>query len=458
MFVVAGDSRESIEISHGKSAWRFLADNGFVERTTVSSVGFYRDIDTNSLLVVFPKAFNSPLVRARLKEPSFERDQIFRLIRVFRQVRRSTNLSTHTGNTNQTMNRRGPLSDPVLDSFDAALRLRRDFAENGIYIRKANQLSRNNPSLPVNWPRTIDRSSAVLSGRDILFHSPIHNSRKRDTTHPLTLLHATCLREIFRLVGERSEIEDTLAIDSLEMRRIRTRPREYLRHLSTSVFDERGRFLIDAIGAYLADRSLLETAAPIQDDLLCFTRDFEDIWEQVLRDILAPGQLKRNLPAGEWIAWPGASSTKGMQPEFDVKIEDGDSNVLLDAKDYRILSGSKWLGSNNDHYKQIIYRHLLSAETGPNIINVLAFPTFGQGTLFGVRGCHHWKELQGSRVFEVTIDYELAIKRWLRELPIDVESALQGLLLSLRKFSAMLDATSEGGKMENGGEAPKEQK
>jgi hypothetical protein len=58
-FVIAGDSREIIERNCGKAAWRNLADNGFVERTSVSCVGFHREIESNSLLVVIPKAFNS---------------------------------------------------------------------------------------------------------------------------------------------------------------------------------------------------------------------------------------------------------------------------------------------------------------------------------------------------------------------------------------------------------------
>jgi hypothetical protein len=130
-----------------------------------------------------------------------------------------------------------------------------------------------------------------------------------------------------------------------------------------------------------------------------------------------------------------------MQPEFDVLLQSGDADVLVDAKDYRLLNGSKWQGSNGDHYKQIIYRQLLASPKDTNIVNILAFPSLGQKSLFAIRGCHHWKEIPGSRVFEVTVDYDLAVKRWLRETSLDVKGELAVLLDGLRKFSDKLESS-----------------
>ena len=438
-FVVAGDSREVIEKDCGKAAWRSLADNGFVERTSVSCVGFHREIEANSLLVVLPKAFNSPWARARLSEPAYEREQIYRLIRIFKKVRRETQFSLAGGNTNQILDRELRATDPVLDSFDAALRLRRDYRENGLYIRKSNRQTLNKPNLPVNWPRTIRSSTPVLSGREVFFDNTVHHARKRDMSHPLCLLHIACLKEIFRLTGERSDLDGSEALDANAFRRVKAKPRSYLRDLRASTFDERGRFLISAISSFLSESSLLGTDRQVREELLSYTKDFEDIWEQVLRDLMAPGLTQRTLPAGEWYGWPNASANKGMQPEFDIRLESGDADVLVDAKDYRLLNGSKWQGSNGDHYKQIIYRQLLATRKDLKVLNILAFPSLGQRTLFAIRGCHHWKEIEGSRVFEVTVDYDLAVKRWLGETSLDIKTELAALLEELRKFSEKVE-------------------
>lgn len=434
-FVVAGDSREVIEKDCGKATWRILADNGFVERTSVSCVGFHREIEANSLLVVLPKAFNSPGSRARLSEPAYEREQIYRLIRIFRKVRRETEFSLVDENTNQTLDRELRATDPVLDSFDAALRLRRDYRENGLYIRKSNRQTLNKPNLPVNWPRTIRRSTTVLNEREVFFDSTVHHARRRDMSHPLCLLHIACLKEIFGLTGERSDLDGAEALDANAFRRAKAKPRSYLRDLRASTFDGRGRFLISAISSFLSESSLLGAERQVREELLSYTKDFEDIWEQVLRDIMVPALRKRTLPAGEWFGWPDASANKGMQPEFDIRLESGNADVLVDAKDYRLLNGSKWQGSNGDHYKQIIYRHLLAADKDSKVVNILAFPSLGQNSLFAIRGCHHWREIKGSRVFEVTVDYDLAVKRWLRETSIDVQAEMATLLEELRKFS-----------------------
>lgn len=441
-FVVAGDSREVIEKDCGKAAWRSLADNGFVERASVSCVGFHREIEANSLLVVLPKAFNSPGARARLSEPGYEREQIYRLIRIFKKVRRETAFSLAGGNTNQILNRELRATDPVLDSFDAALRLRRDYRENGLYIRKSTRQTLNKPNLPVDWPRTIRRSTTVLSGREVFFDNTVHHARKRDMSHPLCLLHIACLKEIFALTGERSDLEGAESLDANAFRTVKAKPRSYLRDLRASTFDERGRFLISAISSFLSESSLLSAEREVREELLSYTKDFEDIWEQVLRDLMAPGLSKRTLPAGEWYGWPDASAKKGMQPEFDIRLENGDADVLVDAKDYRLLNGSKWQGSNGDHYKQIIYRQLLATPKDSKVVNILAFPNLGQKSLFAIRGCHHWKEIEGSHVFEVTVDYDLAVKRWLRESSIDVKAELATLLEGLRKFGDKVGTAS----------------
>lgn len=439
-FVVAGDSREVIEKNCGNAAWRSLADNGFVERTSVSCVGFHREIEANSLLVVLPKAFNSPGARARLNEPAYEREQIYRLIRIFKKVRRETQFSLAGGTSNQILDRERCTTDPVLDSFDAALRLRRDYRENGMYLRKSTRLTFNKPSLPVNWPHTIRHSTTVLNGREVFFDNTVHHARKRDMSHPLCLLHVACLKEIFGLTGERNDLEDTESLDANSFRRVKAKPRSYLRDLRASTFDERGRFLISAISSYLNESSLAGADRQVREELLSYTKDFEDIWEQVLRDLMAPGLTKRTLPAGEWYGWPDASAKKGMQPEFDIRLESGNADILVDAKDYRLLNGSKWQGTNGDHYKQIIYRQLVATPRDSNVVNILAFPSLGQKSLFEIRGCHHWKEIEGSLVFEVTVDYDLAIKRWLREISLDMKEELVVLLKNLQKFSEKVKA------------------
>ena len=438
-FVVAGDSREVIEKNVGVSAWRSLADNGFVERKSVGCVGFLREIKENSLLVVLPKAFNSSGVRVKLSDPVFVREQIYRLIRVFRKIRRGTTFSLSGGSTNKSLDREHRNCDPVLDSFDAALRLRRDYLENGLYSRKTSRQILNNPNLPMNWAATIRRGTAIMEGREIFFTNTVHHARKRDMSHPLSLLHITCLREIFRLTGERSILENVESLEAKAFTRIKARPRSYLRTLKNSIFDERGLFLISAIRSYLSEGSLLAADRQLREELLSYTKDFEYIWEQVLRDLMAPELKKRTLPAGQWYTWPRATAKKGMQPEFDIHLESQNTNVLIDAKDYRLLNGCRWQGSNGDHYKQIIYSQLLDQGESSKVVNILAFPSFGQKNLFSIRGCHHWNEINSSRVFEVTVDYDLAIKTWLRETPLDIEREMVMLLRGLRNFSQTID-------------------
>jgi hypothetical protein len=283
------------------------------------------------------------------------------------------------------------------------------------------------------------RATTVLNGSEVFFDDTVHHQRKRDLSHPLCLLHIACLKEIFALTGERSDLEGADALDASVFRKVKASPRNYIRDLRASTFDERGRFLINAISSYLSETSLLSARRQVREELLSYTKDFEDIWELVLRDLLAPGKSRRTLPQGEWHKWPDAAANKGIQPEFDIRLQSGETDVLIDAKDYRLLNGSKWQGSSGDHYKQIIYRQLLAAERGSTVVNILAFPSLSQKSLFAIRGCHSWKEIPGSRVFEVTVDYDLAVKRWLRESSLDVEAEMADLVTRLRTFREIVE-------------------
>ena len=60
--------------------------------------------------------------------------------------------------------------------------------------------------------------------------------------------------------------------------------------------------------------------------------------------------------------------------------------------------------------------------------NILAFPGFGQESLFQIRGCHYWPNLEASLVYEIEIDYDRVVRHWLGEEVIDVQYELSSIL------------------------------
>jgi hypothetical protein len=437
-FVVAGDSREFVEKTVGVATWRRLAERGFADRAAVGCVGFLRDVDSNSLLVVLPKAFSSVEARRRLVDRSYQRDQLFRLVRVFRKIRIERKYALSAGGTNAFANKDLETTDPVLDSFDAAVKLRRDYLDSGLYARKTTARVLNTPSLPVDWGATVRNTIATIQDEQLLFSHTIHRSRRHDASNSLRLLQATCLKEIFELTGERFNFEGVSTLPEKVFSKVKSRPNSVLRQLREAVFDERGRFLIHTIKSYLGESRLRELEHKQQEDLLAFSRDFENIWEHVLRDLISPDSRNRALAPGRWRSWPSAQQSIGIRPEFDIRLSVEDTDVIIDAKDYRILNGSRWLGSSSDHYKQIIYRKLSEVSSGAKDLNILAFPGVGQRSLFQIRGCHEWLEINNSRIFEVTVDYDLAMKVWLKEMSISVPNEFASLLNDIRDFEKLL--------------------
>jgi hypothetical protein len=147
------------------------------------------------------------------------------------------------------------------------------------------------------------------------------------------------------------------------------------------------------------------------------------------------------MPTGQWFAYPnGSSEDEGITPEIDGAISSGDFEAFIDAKDYRVININRYIGSQGDHYKQVIYRLLTQTSKPDNFFNILVFPGYGQSELFKIHGCHHWKEIPNSRVFEIQVDYELAVSRWLGESSFNIDAVLAELLEEMRRFEIALSA------------------
>ena len=258
------------------------------------------------------------------------------------------------------------------------------------------------------------------------------------------MLLTSCLKEIFLSTGERSGLEHVEGLEATVFRAIKNRPKAHLRELRGSVFDDRGRFLLDCIGAYLGEAGLRSSDRKVREELLAYSKSFEDIWEQMLRNLLSPSMKSRDLPVGQWCTYPAGPTKNGIGPVLDILLEGPDADVIVDAKDYRVLNGSKLLGSPSDYYKQIIYRLLLSKDQSRDVLNILAFPGLGQKELFEIKGAHSWADLAGSRVFMLTVDYDLATKAWLGEVSMDVPSAMREVVGRLRSFEKLLSSAQSG--------------
>jgi hypothetical protein len=427
--VVCGDRKEYLDQEYGPHIWRALADNGFAEGKSIGGVGFCRDFENDRLITVLPKAFSSSLARKSFGASEYIKKQIYQLIRVFNKLSRTDYLVIDSNSGDNFSNR---TSDPVLDSLEAALKIRNEFKANGLYYkkRKIRQFTKINHQ--INWPSTINRRLPVLDGEEIFYPSMIHNSRAHNLQHPMSDLHLACLREILKLVGDRSFVSLPEASFNKPLSYIKN-PKNYIRDISHDIFDERGRKLAKLVEVYLGHGRFQSRSVKKRDDLLAYTANFEIVWEGILRCLFDRGEA-RKLPKGEWFAYQTElNAVSGISPEVDGKISSEVYSAYIDAKDYRVKTGLLF-GSSNDHYKQIIYRLLTDPEAPDNFFNILAFPGLGQQKLFKIHGCHKWAKIPNSIVYEISVDYELAVSRWLGDTSFNINHAVHALLAELKEF------------------------
>ena len=156
-----------------------------------------------------------------------------------------------------------------------------------------------------------------------------------------------------------------------------------------------------------------------------------------MRRVLNTNQGDRHLESGRWMPQGVASESIGITPEIDVYFTVDNDEILLDAKDYQIVNGSylERSGSAPDHYKQTVYRRLITEKHSNSFYNILAFPRFGQKSLFELIGSHHWTNLDDSLVYEIGIDYDLVVRYWLNERNLNIPSELSNLLDEVKIFT-----------------------
>lgn len=432
--LVSGESRESISAKHGAFIWEKLASEGFAEKLSIGCVGFLNDPRTGSLAIILPKAFASVIKKHSNKCEKYLKDQAFRLIRIFNKIRTEKKFKILSDDRRQSLNRQAKKSEEFLDSFNAALMLRKDFLKNGLYIKELARKTKNTFDRPIDFSSTIRKESPILNDEEVLYLNTLHHAKERHENHPLCKLQKKVLSEIFRLTGEKrifKKYDNSSCLETEKMFLL-------LRRLKPLIFDDRGLSLLAYIESYIGRTSLKRSDRAIKEELLSYTKDFEDIWETVLRDVLAPKMGSRALPSGKWYTWPSLQEEEGIEPEIDIYINNPQISVLIDAKDYRIFDGSKISGTSNDHYKQIIYRYLMSTKIPSKMINILAFPVVGQNKLYEIRGLHLWRELPDSCVFEVDVDYEIIVKKWLKEIFVDVEKETSDLLNLIKEVSSKI--------------------
>ena len=284
----------------------------------------------------------------------------------------------------------------------------------------------------VDWAATIRRIPPLIDENSILFLNTIHRKRTKDPANLFFQLHAYILRDIFKRTGENYFLGDLPVPDDATLKPILNRPLPYLRAFRRGIFSDRGRMLLACMEAYLGTRSLQVGRPSQSDDCLSYTSSFENIWEFILARIFQPGaEPKYKLAPGKWVSWPDRKKEVGIKPEADLLVRDPEITIV-DAKDYRIFNGSPLLGSRlggaGDHYKQVIYRTLMASGNSPATVNILAFPSLDQKSLFQLNGCHHWPSIPQSPVFEVCVDYDKAIKHWLGDTRLNVFEEFKKLL------------------------------
>lgn len=385
------------------------------------AVGFA--IVGGALQISFPKVYG--IWRERLAaDPGLRTRHMLLLMRVLAKYMRSTQAVTPVGSG--TILQRDPA---MLDWLVAACELYEDFLDAGLYWVKREKLSTRATSGAIAWGATIAAGRAHISDGVPVHLEVTRRARRRSSDDFLHRLHAHAVGEVATLLTGKTPFPDGSRVTNAELAAMRTAPRATFLPLTRTTYSDRGKRLLALLQRFFQFAGAKE-ARSANGSLLLSADAFEFVWEHMLRvtiDNLGTSPLR--LPSGRWRAHRG-KSTPGIapKPDFGFRFEaDGEKRLaIFDAKD-KVVAAAGRSGSEQDHYKQILYR--LVGDYDAPVCNTLLLPTLdhGERSPFIPLGGHGWDGRPETFVHEIGVDYPAVCSAYLAGGRLDPSCVLAAL-------------------------------
>ena len=428
--VVAGDDVTGVPLP----SWVVpaLRNAGAIDGTRVSNVGFVWGPDR--LLVILPKAYAAEDARARLADdPEWALSQAFLLIRLLARCRRDGRFRALRSVREAWIERAPSTGADVVGALEAALMLRADFLERGLYWERSPLYRANDPSNPVDWPRTLRSRPPLLDENGVVWFDTVHRARARDPRDPVHRLHAWAVANVLALTGESPLSPRGPFLTASERDTVAANPGRYVDALLARTYRDRGRHLLRLIGAWTRRspdcRRARRTPRPRPP-----ARPV--VRERVgARPPRAPRQhrgvrVARFRPGPGHRRRPDSSRGKGaIVPKVDIRRQSDLASRSSTSSTLRTRPSSPGrTGSAADHYKQVVYAQLLDLPVGSDLVNALLFPAVMPVRTVRVLGVHGWPtRLQRSRVVEAAVDFERVVRAWLGDASLDPEAIVADL-------------------------------
>lgn len=335
-----------------------------------------------------------------------------------------------------------PLGIPeAQDGIAAAILLLEEYLERGLYLHKRSVVGEGLTQGTTDWSRTLRRSTPVIVGSTPVYWTSVQRQRTVDRSDLLHRLHASVLDEVSRIFGHDVEIPASSLLQSSTYEELSSVGHSALAGLRSKTFTDRGLALIDLIERYLFFRQTLVQRGGAADILIGVT-DFEYVWEEMLRTLLAnnPGMRASSLPSGIWGDLRKGQDESGVKPRVDfaragAQGRDGvyEYLILFDAKDKEVETPSGRSASEPDIYKQMHYWRLVRQADFRATLNALVFPAHSDAfaVLLKPLGGHRWRELPDPPVYELAADYETVCRAFVGEIRLDAEAEVARLLHEL---------------------------
>ena len=287
-----------------------------------------------------------------------------------------------------------------------------DYLANGVYRRLRERDHINGDGL-VNWRRTIERSSPILSSGYPIYLETINRTTQKDHDYFVSRLHRTVVDQATKAFGHLLGYAP-ISLDQEPFQRFPEMPdrllsQSRLRREMVEAYSDRALLLLPILLAWLGSTSNSQKVTLS----LYGTTTFYHVWESVCALLLGNkrSEWQASIPRPRWISAHGQVQTADtFEPDIVTDFIHGAEKHLLiaDAKYYRLsmppyLSGQPGI---NDIAKQLWYQKCLARAARQRgfaqIHNVFLLPG-------PEREAHFWSD--GTVALDGLDETEIAIKR-----------------------------------------------
>ena len=258
------------------------------------------------------------------------------------------------------------------ENISSAIWLLQDYENNG-YIDFHETKYISNIGSSVNWSRTINSKSPIISNQNLIYLDLVTKKRSINSNHIVTLIHAYAVDESIKKIGWLFDLVHDEVLEEVELP-FDNKMAEHLLEIEINhTFIDHRVTLLENLKEFIRGSN----ENNVTEDVIHATRNFEFVWEDICQTVLSYDIKRDDLPKPYWSVNNFIKKTTQIP---DIICKNNEFTFIIDAKYYSVEFAPKKLPGWSDLVKQyfysLTYKDNLLHGIEEKVENIFIFPAY----------------------------------------------------------------------------------